>query len=170
MHSLTGKATLDDFDLLTLVAEIERIMNDRPITKLPSRPDDVATLTPGMVISSSVGDSLPPDVFMKSDGYRRSLRKTQYLADIFWEKWLSHYLPFLQPRQKWFATSPNIQVGDIVLLLDENCKRGQWPTAVVVETMPDGNDLVRRVRVQTADGKLLERDIRKLCLIEGNLD
>ena len=120
MHLLTDKATLDEFDLLTLVAEIERIMNDRPITKLPSGPDDVATLTPSMVISGSVGDSLPPDVFMKSDGHRRSWRKTQYLADIFWEKWLCHYLPLLQPPQKWLATSPNIQVGDIVLLIDKN--------------------------------------------------
>ena len=122
MHLLTDKATLDEFDLLTLVAEIERIINDRPITKLPSSPDDVATLTPSMIISRSVGDSLPPDVFMKSDGYRHSWRRTQYLADIFWEKWLSHYLPLLKPRKKWFATSSNKQLDNIVLLVDENFK------------------------------------------------
>ena len=36
IRSLAAEATSDEFDLLTLVAEIERIINDRPITCLPS--------------------------------------------------------------------------------------------------------------------------------------
>ena len=45
-------------------------------------------------------DSLPPDTFVKADSYRRSWRKTQFLADVFWEKWLAQYWPSLQRRQK----------------------------------------------------------------------
>jgi len=32
MRSIVGEATLDEFDLLTLITEIERILNSRPIT------------------------------------------------------------------------------------------------------------------------------------------
>ena len=81
IRSLVAEATLDEFDLLTLVSEIERIINDRPITGLPSSPDDAATISPSMIISGNMCDSLPPDTFVKADGYRRSWKKTQFLAD-----------------------------------------------------------------------------------------
>ena len=123
-----------------------------------------------MITSGNVCDSLPPDTFVKADDYRRSWRKIQFLADVFWEKWLAQYLSLLQRRQKWFGASPKVQVGDIVLLVEECQKRGQWPKAVIVETMPDKTNLVRRVRVQTTDGGLLMRDIRKICVLEGRMD
>ena len=77
--SIVGEATLHEYDLLTFVTEIEQILNDRPITTLPSSPDDLSAITPSMIISGSIGDSIPPDVFMRSDGYRGSWRKTQIL-------------------------------------------------------------------------------------------
>ena len=156
VRSIVGEATLDEYDLLTLATEIERILNDRPITAVPPR-------TPSMIISGSIGDSNPPDAFMRSDGYRRSWRKTQYLSDKFWKSWISQYLPMLQPRRKWFDVSSNVKPEDLVFVFDESTKRGHWPKAIVQEVYPDANYLVRRVRVRTADAQNLIRDIRKIC-------
>ena len=88
MRSIVCEATLDEYDLLTLITEIERILNDRPIAALPSHPDDLSAITPAMIVKGSVADSPPPDAFVKADEYKRSWRKTQYLADIFWKKWI----------------------------------------------------------------------------------
>ena len=82
-------------------------------------------------------------------------------------QWSRQYLPLLQQKQKWFGTAPNFKVGDVVLMIDEATSRGKWPKAIVVEVLPDNKGLVRRVCVQTADGSILRRDIRKLCLLEG---
>ena len=101
---MVGEATLDEHDLLTLVTKIERILNDRPITALLSSPDDLSALTPFMITSGSIGDSVTPDVFMRNDEYRRLWRKTQYLSDKFWENWISQYLPMLQPRKKFLMS------------------------------------------------------------------
>jgi len=87
-RSLMGECTLNEFDLLTLLTEVERILNDRPITRLPSKPDDLAALTPSMLLTGCIADGAPPGVFLKADGCRRSWRKAQYLADLFWERWL----------------------------------------------------------------------------------
>ena len=87
MRSLVGEATLDEFQLLMLITEIERILNDRPITQLPSKPDDLSAITPSMILSGSFESDALFDVLIKADGYRRSWRKTQYLADLFWERW-----------------------------------------------------------------------------------
>ena len=170
MRSIVGEATLDEFDLLTLITEIERILNNRPITSLPSAPHDLSAITPSMIITGSVADFLPPDEFVKADGYKQSWRKTQYLADLFWEKWTSEYLPLLQMRKKWFGASRNLKPGDLVLIINEQTKRGHWPKAIVQEVMPDSNGLVRRVRVRTADSRNLMRDIRKICLLEGSME
>ena len=168
IRSISGEATLDEYDLLTPITEIERILNDRPITALPSSPEDLSAITPGMIVSGSVANYLPPDEFIKADGYKKSWRKTQYLADLFWEKWTVQYLPLLQTRRKWLGISTNIKPDDLVLIIDESTRRGQWPKAL--DVMPDDHGLVRRVRVRTADARDLVRDIRKICLLEGSLD
>ena len=148
------------------MTEIERILNDRPITHLPSTPDDLDALTQSMIMTGSLGDAVAPGVFMKGDVCRHSWRKTQYLADLLWDRWLKEYLPLLQPRQKWFGTHRNLQPGDFVLVIDESAKRGHWPKGIVEAVMPDSNNLVRRVKVRTAQSTLV-RDIRKLCFLES---
>ena len=77
------------------------------------------------------------------------------------------YLPLLQPRAKWFGSHKNLKVGDLVLMVNEQVSRGNWPKAVVTEVLPDQNNMVRRVRVRTGDNRTFLRDIWKLCLLEG---
>ena len=55
-------------------------------------------------------------------------------------------------------------VGDIVLLVDEQCRRGDWRTGVIVKTL--GVDLVHTVVVKTAAGKEFERDRTKVVRLE----
>ena len=68
------------------------------------------------------------------------------------------------------STFCHVAPGNLVLIIDEQTKRGHWPKAIVQEVMPDSNDLVRRVRVGTAESRNLMRDIRKICLLEGSLE
>ena len=56
-------------------------------------------------------------------------------------------------------------VGDVVLLVDEQVKRGSWKMGRVVGT--DGSDgHVRGVSVRTADGKVFSRDRTKVVRLE----
>lgn len=48
---------------------------------------------------------------------------------------------------------------------DTNLPRGQWSKALVQETFPDSNGVVRQVLVKGAGG-VFRRYIRKLCLLE----
>lgn len=47
-------------------------------------------------------------------------------------------------------TWKNFRVGGLVLLADENHKRGKWPTARVVEVVVVDDVCVRMVKVKTA--------------------
>ena len=166
IKSITNEATLSEFDFLTLITEIERILNSRPITRLRDTPTDLDALTPSMILTGSLDYDVVPGIFMKKDIYRSAWRKTQYLANIFWDRWMAEYLPLLQRRQKWHGIAHNFKPGDLVLLKNEQLKRSCWPKAVVMEVLPDKTGLVRMVRVKTANSTMM-RDIRKLCLLEG---
>ena len=74
----------------------------------------------------------------------------------------------LQERQKWLKQRRNFKVGDLVIMKDTNIPRGEWPKALVQETFPYSNGVVRQVLMRSATSAF-RRDVRKLCLLEEEL-
>jgi len=90
MRLIVGEASLDDFDLAALVAEIKRILNNRPLTDVSSDPKDFSALTPHMLLTGALDDATGPDLFMKIDQYRKSWRQnTSTCRQVLWKRWLS---------------------------------------------------------------------------------
>ena len=70
-----------------------------------------------------------------------------------------------------------MMVGDIVLIIDTDTARNDWPLGRVIDVIKGDDDLVRRVKVQVGthnlDSKgrrkgnlsILERPIQKLVLV-----
>ena len=87
------------------------------------------------------------------------------MANQFWTRWLSEYLPILQERQKWFRPQKNIAVGDLVLITNYSMPRGHWPKGLVVQTYPDKKGYIRQARLRISNG-YINRDVRKLCHLE----
>ncbi|CAC5426192.1 unnamed protein product [Mytilus coruscus] len=94
----------------------------------------------------------------------RRWRQIQYMANLFWQRWIHEYLPLLQERQKWHEIKRNLQLGDVVLVVDSNAARNSWPMGIIVETIPDRAGLIRQVKVKTATN-ILTRPVDKLCVI-----
>lgn len=96
MGALTKEQILDDEGLATLLCEVESIVNGRPVTKVSDDPRDTEALTPNHLLLLRSGPSAPPGLFFKDEIYsRRRWRQVQYLADIFWRRWIKEYLPSL---------------------------------------------------------------------------
>ena len=168
LRQLLGEQLVDDETLLTLMCEAEKIMNDRPLTRHDDDPTGFGVLTPNDLLRKR-NPALAPYDFSKVDSLGSCWKQAHYLADIFWQRWLKEYLPQLQLRQKWLQEQPNVEVGDLVLLANEKKRRGQWPKAIVEQTFPDEKGYVRDVIVRTANS-CYRRDVRKLCLLEKQLD
>ena len=168
LYSLVGERLLSDETLRTFLVEVEKILNDRPITPVSSDPRDLDALTPSHILLLRRNPCSPPDVFNKSDQFKARWKLVHLLANEFWQRWTKEYLPTLQERQKWLRQQPNFEVGDLVLMADKNTPRGQWPKAFVEQTFPDSEGIVRQVVVRTADG-VYRRDVRKLCMLEEKL-
>jgi len=101
LHSLAGERALDDEAIHSLLVEVENILNNRPPTPVSDHALDLSVLTPASLLTGTLDSCLPADVFIEADGFRRSWRSVQLLADCFWKRWVKEYLPLLQHRQKW---------------------------------------------------------------------
>ena len=50
----------------------------------------------------------------------------QFLADHYWKRWIREYVPTLQRRPKWVKSRRNAQIGDLVLLAEDEEVRNRW--------------------------------------------
>lgn len=166
LAGVVKQQTMDDEALVTLMTVVEGIVNGRPITKLSDDPRDERPLTPNHLLMLRSGPVMPLGKFESGDVYGRRWKQVQYLADVFWSRWLREYLPTLQERTKWMRKKPNLKIGDLVLMKQEKLPRNQWPLGLVVETYMGTDGLVRSVEVKTASGTY-QRPITKICVLES---
>ena len=164
---ILGPRSVDDEMLLTVLTEVEAVMNGRPLTHVSTEPTDLEALTPNHFLIGRACPQLPPGVFTDGDlSSRRRWRHAQRLVDHFWQRWKKEYLPSLSTRQKWSQEQDNLRVGDLVLVTDDNLPRGRWPLARVMRTFPGRDSRVRVAEVKTATG-VYTRPVARLCPLEG---
>ena len=171
---------LDDDGLRTLLCEAAAIVNSRPLSvDFLNDPNSPEPLTPNHLLTQKSNVILPPPgSFPREDTYaRKRWRRVQHLANEFWCRWKKEYLSQLQTRKKWTAPQRDMQVGDVVIIKDDNVPRNSWPLGKVVETYASEDNHVRKVRVAVGNAKLngqgkrtgplcyLDRPIHKLVLL-----
>jgi hypothetical protein len=111
---------------------------------------DPECLTPNHLLLGRATPNLPPDVFTKDDlNAKQRWRISQAVADQFWHRWMKEVLPSLTEREKWYREGPNLEVGDIVVIIDPATPRGSWPTGRILQTFPGDDGVVRSATVQT---------------------
>ena len=75
---------------------------------------------------------------------------------------MREWLPGPNDRKKWFRTQRDVQVGDVMLVISPDTRRGNWPMGRVLEVHPGKDGRVRVVRIQVGQGTLV-RPVTKLC-------
>ena len=172
--------TPNDEGLLTMLKEIEGILNSRPLLPAGLDPGCFDVLTPAQILRPGT-PAIPQELreYTSSDALRKGYKATQWHVDQFWRRFSSEYVPMLQKRAKWLRPHRNFRVGDIVLIQDKDAPRYQWRRARVSEVHPNKTDgLVRRVTLQPVKREAslkpakkerpLIRDVRYICLLEAS--
>ncbi|GFV50707.1 integrase catalytic domain-containing protein [Trichonephila clavipes] len=158
-----AKSAIMNFEeLTTLMAQIEAVLNSRPLSPLSSDPNDLNPLTPGHFLTNCAISSFPePYTASDSLSYHSRWKLVQSLRDKFWNRWSTEYLTHLQTRAKWSEQNPNLMENQLVLLKDPNTKPLDWPMGRILEVFPGSDGLVRVVNVKTSTG-ILKRAITKV--------
>ena len=79
----------------------------------------------------------------------------------------SETLSSLRKYAKWHQTSPNLSVGDIVVVNEDGMIPTTWPLGRIVEVFSGKDGLVRVVNVKTKSG-VYKRPVHKLALLLPN--
>ncbi|XP_052903598.1 uncharacterized protein LOC128310890 [Anopheles moucheti] len=152
--------------LSSTFAEIEMIVNSRPLTQVPLDEKSESPPTPNHFLLGSANTERSLGIFDDNPATLKVAWKTsQVLTTIFWKKWDADYLPTLTKRGKWFETSKPITVGDIVVVVDGNLPKNTWPKGRIVAVKQAKDGQVRQATVQTAQG-LLQRPATKLAVLD----
>lgn len=159
-----GEQLLTPFELYTCLLEVANLVNQRPIGRIPTDPDDGAYLCPNDMLLGRATPEVPQGPFKDTRNPRRRVEFVQKIVDSFWKRWTRDVFPALVPRKKWHVEKRNVQVNDIVTVAEQNAVRGKWAVGRIIEVYPGPDGRVRNVKVRTATGEY-SRPVTKIAVI-----
>lgn len=125
LKRVMGLQVLEHGQFVTLITQIEAILNSRPIHPLSDDPDDISALTPGHFLVVIVPASFEVPLEGKSVGVKL-FKERQKLLNNFWQRWKDDYLHTLQERKKWRKEKENLKIGQLVLLAIDKFPPAAW--------------------------------------------
>lgn len=139
--------------LRTALKAAENIVNSRPLTYVSPDVDDPESLTPNHFLrgaaTSGCSGFMGDGVGDEAEHMRSMYKKAQNYVNHFWRRWAHEVLPDLVRKTKWYDSKEPIQVGDVVLLVDDLQPRNTWVKGIVTRAFPGKDGLVRVVEVTT---------------------
>ncbi|XP_059217643.1 uncharacterized protein LOC131994781 [Stomoxys calcitrans] len=147
----------------TLLARIEGVLNSRPISAITEDPSDLTALTPGHFLKGAPLLAFPEPTSPKLSLVNKWL-KLKALHHQFALRWKEDYLKTMHKRYKWQRQSPNLNINDLVVVIDDLLPPHEWRLGRIVKTYPGPDANVRIADVRTEAG-IINRPISKLCYL-----
>ncbi|KAI8114681.1 hypothetical protein CVS40_12969, partial [Lucilia cuprina] len=103
---------------LNVLARIEGVLNSRPISAVSEDPSDLTALTPVHFLRGA-----PLMAFPEQDCSNISVinrwENLKVIHHQFSQRWKNNYLKSHHKRYKWKTSCQNMQIGDLVIVMDD---------------------------------------------------
>lgn len=160
LRKLIGRAQFSHDELSTALAEIEAVINSRPLSYLSSS-DIEEPLTPSHLIVgrrilnfpdhlSYMCDLEDSEFTLDSQQANNRIKHLNNILNHFWNRWRKEYLSKLREVHSNIArkrpTSDDhsqIAIGDIVIVHDDQLPRGLWKLGRIQEVMKGRDGIIR---------------------------
>lgn len=165
LYTVLGAQSVPEEVLMTVLLEVEAILNSKPLGYVSSDVADADPVTPNSLLMGRPDGSLPQVIYPESEILsRRHWRHSQVLADRFWSRFIWDYLPSLQTRQKWQTSPPSLKEQTFVVIVDPQLPRSSWPVGQVIKThqSPDGHIRSADVLIK---GQVYTRPVARLVIL-----
>ncbi|XP_045762059.1 uncharacterized protein LOC123865222 [Maniola jurtina] len=169
LFRVIGSQILTYEELLTVLCQIEALLNSRPLGMLSEDPTEPLPITPAHFLNTTPLQVLPAaDVANENSRLLSRFSLLDKLVQSYWKRWREEYLQTLQVRAKWNTESRPVKVGTIVLI-NQNCAPLHWPLGKVEKVFPGPDGRIRVALVRTKNGTL-ERPVVRLCPLPVELN
>lgn len=167
---VVGNAHLNYEEFSTVLAQIEAVLNSRPMYCLSTDPNDLSTLTPahfllGRPLTAPVPDELPNPKISLITRFKRIEQMRQH----FWKRWSLEYISELQRRVKWKLISKDLQPNTMVVVKEEDTPPLKWRLGRILEVFPGKDGIARVANIKTSTG-IIRRCFSKICPLPINED
>lgn len=161
LFKVIGLQILSYEELSTVLAQVEALLNSRPLTILSSDPVEPSALTPAHFLHTTPLLSLPAP-YSECATLRDRYSLLDKMVQSFWQRWRVDYLHQLQSRAKWNTSSTTIGIGTIVIIMTDHAPPLAWPLGIIEAVHPSKDGITRVATVRTNKGSFV-RPIVKLC-------
>ncbi|XP_061169198.1 uncharacterized protein LOC133178524 [Saccostrea echinata] len=144
---LQNRVELTHDVLVTFMAEVTAIVNNRPLLPVSTDPESPCLLTPSTLLTMKTTCNIHPFPEFGPKDIRAHWKQVQLLADEFWKRWRTEYIHTLQVRHKWKEARSNLKTGDVILMKDSGSARNDWPMGIVQKTFPSDDGRIRKVEI-----------------------
>lgn len=169
LRRITGKSVFTFEELNTILCQIEACLNSRPLCPLLDTVNDFDYLTPGHFLIGEATLTVPtPSLLHLPENRLNRWQLVQQRLQTFWRVWSGEYLSRLQQRPKWLNVSPNLMVGQLVLIREDNIPPSKWIVGRIVTTWPGTDNKVRVVSLKMPNGQIVKRPITKVSSLPSN--
>lgn len=148
LQATIGEQVLMFSELQTVMYEVANLLNERPIGRHPTDPEDGTYLCPNGLLLGRASQRAPSGPWRETVNPRHRHEFIQNLVDAYWKKWTRDFFPSLLVSQKWHVDRRNMQVSDIVIVQDTNLLRGSWRLGRVTKVYEGNDGKVRKVDVR----------------------
>ena len=156
----------------TVLTQIEACLSSRPLSSIASvDKKGIEILTPGHFLIGRLLTAVPdpPSSYNQSITLLWFWQLCRALLRHFWKRWSAEYLNTVNRLNKWRFPTCNIEVGDVVLMREDNTGPTQWPLAHVTSVYRGQDGFVRVVKMKTSKGEY-NCPISKVILLLPNTD
>ncbi len=165
LYTVLGSQSVPEEVLMTVLLEVEAILNSKPLGYVSSDVADADPVMPNCLLMGRPDESLPHVVYPESEMLsRHHWRHSQILANQFWSRFIRDYLPSLQTWQKWQSSPPNLKEQTFVMIVDPQLPLSLWPVGRVIKTYPSLDGHIRSADVQIK-GQVYTRTVARLVIL-----
>ena len=151
-----GRARLDYQEFVTLISELNGMLNSRPISYVYDTVGEGDPITPSKLWCGKNITMFPPFYEARIDGHNPEIcnKRLKYLDKVlthFWNRFSTQYLSSLSERhfsRNLPKSGRQPKVGEVVLVKHDVLPRGCWKIAKVVKVTPGPDGVVRRVELR----------------------
>ncbi|GFV04949.1 integrase catalytic domain-containing protein [Trichonephila clavipes] len=141
---VVGNIRLTYEEFLTVIIQIEGMLNSRPLVPLSSDLDDLNVLTPSHFLKGrSITSIVEPDLTNLNENRLDNWQKITKIIQLIWKRWSVNYLNSLQQRNKWHLEKKNAKIGDMVIIKEDNLPSCQWSLGRINNIYPGKDSKVR---------------------------
>ncbi|XP_015120388.1 uncharacterized protein LOC107043403 [Diachasma alloeum] len=159
------KSLLTFEELITVLCDVEAIINSRLLTYLAEHPHQLIPLSPSLFLQEVKAIGVPDVDAVSATSMNKRQRYLQQVREHLRQHFRIEYLGQLQRRSSNNNFSKEVKVGDIVFCRNEQQKRLDCPLAKVIQLYPGRDGKVRVVKLKIETGELT-RPLQRLYPLE----